>query len=277
MKHYIYIDKEILNSYISQIYGGILERGKAEKELVEKETQEITTPEERIRATIKGGIPAILNSDIETEYDLKEKSMRGVDNSNTSKEVIEKIYHDNLLDNLIEYINNNEEVINNISDIQYGKYVEFKLPFNFVNHSYLKSISNNDFKKSFEKIMNATNPGNDKTTKDAKFAMELIGNFTTFFDSCFPAKQLIISNNLIIPLDDQFLREKPEMIDFKYGGDIAVIGKVTKDCSRDINVFGLYNREFGKAIEEVRQAMYNLFLPNYKKSFIITPIALYFE
>ena len=32
MKHYIYIDKEILNSYISQIYGGILERGKAEKE-----------------------------------------------------------------------------------------------------------------------------------------------------------------------------------------------------------------------------------------------------
>ena len=105
MKHYIYIDKEILNSYISQIYGGILERGKAEKELVEKETQEITTPEERIRATIKGGIPAILNSDIETEYDLKEKSMRGVDNSNTSKEVIGKIYHDNLLDNLIEYIN----------------------------------------------------------------------------------------------------------------------------------------------------------------------------
>ena len=138
MKHYIYIDKEILNSYISQIYGGILERGKAEKELVEKETQEITTPEERIRATIKGGIPAILNSDIETEYDLKEKSMRGVDNSNTSKEVIEKIYHDNLLDNLIEYINNNEKVINNISDIQYGKYVELKLPFNFVNHSYLK-------------------------------------------------------------------------------------------------------------------------------------------
>ena len=147
MKHYIYIDKEILNSYISQIYGGILERGKAEKELVEKETQEITTPEERIRATIKGGIPAILNSDIETEYDLKEKSMRGVDNSNTSKEVIEKIYHDNLLDNLIEYINNNEKVINNISDIQYGKYVELKLPFNFVNHSYLKSISNNEFKK----------------------------------------------------------------------------------------------------------------------------------
>lgn len=172
MKHYIYIDKEILNSYISQIYGGILERGKAEKELVEKETQEITTPEERIRATIKGGIPAILNSDIETEYDLKEKSMRGVDNSNTSKEVIEKIYHDNLLDNLIEYINNNEKVINNISDIQYGKYVELKLPFNFVNHSYLKSISNNEFKKSFEKIMNATNPGNDKATKDAKFAME---------------------------------------------------------------------------------------------------------
>lgn len=47
MKHYIYIDKEILNSYISQIYGGILERGKSEKELLEKKSQEITSPEEK--------------------------------------------------------------------------------------------------------------------------------------------------------------------------------------------------------------------------------------
>ena len=277
MKHYIYIDKEILNSYISQIYGGILERGKSEKELLEKESQEITSPEEKIKAAVKGGIPGILNGDIETEYDLKDKLVKGMDTSNASKEVIEKIYHDNLLDNLIGYIHSNEKVIRNISDIQYGKYVELSLPFDFVIHSYIKSISNNEFKKSFEKIMNVTSPGKDKTTKDAKFAMELIGNFATFFESCFPAKQLIISDNLIIPLDDQFLREKPEMIDFKYGGNIVVIGKVTKDCSKDINVFGLYNKEFGNSIEEVKQAMYNVFLPNYKRSFIITPIALYFE
>ena len=64
MKHYIYIDKEILNSYISQIYGGILERGKSEKELLEKESQEITSPEEKIKAAVKGGIPGILNGDI---------------------------------------------------------------------------------------------------------------------------------------------------------------------------------------------------------------------
>lgn len=277
MKHYIYIDKEILNSYISQIYGGILDRGKSENELIKKEAQEIITPEEKIKATVKGGIPGILNGDIETEYDLKDKFVREIDSSSASKEVIEKIYHDNLLDNLIEYINSNETVNKNMSDIQYGEYVEFSLPFNFVNHSYLKSISNNEFRRAFEKIMNATSTGNDKAMKDAKFAMELIGNFTTFFESCFPAKQLIINDNIIIPLDDQFLREKPEMIDFKYGGNIVVIGKVTKDCSKDVNVFGLYNKEFGDSIAEVKQAMYNVFLPNYKKSFIITPIALYFE
>ena len=98
MKHYIYIDKEILNSYISQIYGGILERGKSEKELLEKESQEITSPEEKIKAAVKGGIPGILNGDIETEYELKDKLVKGMDTSNASKEVIEKIYHDNLLD-----------------------------------------------------------------------------------------------------------------------------------------------------------------------------------
>lgn len=277
MKHYIYIDREILNSYISQIYGGILEKGKSEKEVVEKDSKQITSPEEKIKATINGGIPGILNGNLETEYNTNNKIKEETDTSNASKEVIEKIYHDNLLDNLIEYIHNNEDLINNIDNIEYGKYVELSLPFDFVNHSYLKSISNNEFKKSFEKIMNVTNQSNDKATKDAKFAMELIGNFTTFFESCFPAKQLIISNNLIIPLDDKFLRENPEMIDFKYGGNIMIIGKVTKDCSKDINVFGLYNKEFGNSIDEVKQAMYNIFLPNYKKSFIITPIALYFK
>ena len=277
MKHYIYIDKDILNSYISQIYGGILERGKSEKEHLEKETQETTSPEEKIKATVKGGIHGLLNGNIEANYDVNSKIVEEIDNSNVSKEVIEKIYHDNLLDNLIEYINENEDVIKNIEDIQYGKYVELNLKFNFVNHSYLKSISNSEFKKSFEKIMNVTSSGNDKANRDAKSAIELIGNFTTFFESCFPAKQLIICDNLIIPLDDKFLREKPEMIDFKYGGDIVVIGKVTKDCSKDINVFGLYNKDFGKSVDEVKKAMFNLFLPNYSTSFIITPIALYFK
>ena len=75
---------------------------------------------------------------------------------------------------------------------------------------------------------------------------------------------------------DNILFSRENIFDSKVKGT-GYIGKVTKDCSRDINVFRLYNREFGKAIEEVRQAMYNLFLPNYKKSFIITPIALYFE
>lgn len=277
MKHYIYIDKEILNSYISQIYGGILEKGKSEKECAKKQIWETISPEEKIKATLKGGLPGILNANFETEFSVKDKTVKGIDNYNASKEVIEKIYHDNLLDNLIEFINKNEKIATSIDDIEYGKYVTLSLPFNFVNHSYLKSISNNEFKQAFEKIMNATNQGTEQIMKGAKFGIELIANFTKFFESCFPVSQLIISENLIIPLDDKYLREEPEVIDFKYGGNIIVIGKVTKECSKAENIFGLYNEKFGNAIEEVKKSIYNIFLPKYKNSFIITPIALYFE
>ena len=277
MKHYIYIDKEILNSYISQIYGGILDKGKTEKEIEKDATIKIETPEEKIKAAIKGGIPGIINGDIETEYQIEDKEIKEINKSNVSKEVIEKIYHDNLLDNLIRYIEDTEKVVTSMELIEYGKYITLNIPFNFVNHGYLKSISNSDFKRAFEKIMNVTNPGEVKTSKDAKIAMELISNFAIFFESCFPAKQLIIYENIIVPLEDKYLREKPELIDFKYGGNVTIVGKVTKDCSTDINKFALYNEEFGKAIDEVKDSMYNLFLPNYKKSFIITPIALYFQ
>ena len=125
--------------------------------------------------------------------------------------------------------------------------------------------------------MNVTSSNNVQTTKQAKTAMELIANFSTFFESCFPAKQLIITNNIIIPINDFYLRENPNIIDFKYGGIIKVIGRVTKDCSKDENFFNLYNEEFGKSVQEVKNEMYKLFLTKYKKSFIITPIALYFE
>lgn len=125
--------------------------------------------------------------------------------------------------------------------------------------------------------MNVTSNSGDETAKQAKSAMKLISNFTIFFESCFPAKQLIITNNVIIPIKDIYLREDPNMIDFKYGGNIKIIGKVTKDCSKDENFFGLYNEEFGKSMQEVKDSMYKIFLPKYKRSFIITPIALYFE
>lgn len=45
MKHYIYIDKEILNSYISQIYGGILDKERTEKLKNLKQAEELLTPE----------------------------------------------------------------------------------------------------------------------------------------------------------------------------------------------------------------------------------------
>ncbi len=277
MKHYIYIDKEILNSYISQIYGGILDKERTEKLKNLKQAEELITPEEKIKATVKGGIPGIISGDIDVEYDIKEKEMNSYTSENESKEVIEKIYHDNLLDNLIEYINNQEEVIKNVNEIKYGSYVFLDIPFNFINHDYLKSISNKPFKDAFEKIMNVTSSNNTQTTKQAKTAMELIANFTTFFESCFPAKQLIITDNLIIPINNLYLREDPNIIDFKYGGNIKIIGKVTKDCSKDENFFNLYNADFGKSIQEVKDAMYKIFLTKYKQSFIVTPIALYFE
>lgn len=276
MKHYIYIDKEIVNTYISQIYGGILNKEQTEKSNKIEEGHQLDTPEEKIKATVKGGLPGIISGDIETEYDAKEKETKSLIGTNTSKEVVEKIYHDNLLDNLIEYITNNEKIIQNSSEIEYGSYISLEVPFNFVNHEYLNSISNKQFKDAFVKIMNVTSNSNDEATKQAKGAMELISNFTIFFESCFPAKQLIITDNLIIPIKDTCLREDPSMIDFKYGGNIKVIGKVTKDCSKDENFFGLYNKEFGKSIQEVKDAMYKIFLPKYKQSFIITPIALYF-
>ena len=56
MKHYIYIDKEMLDSYISQIYGGIVKNEKNELSYEHKDESSIKSPEMEIKSKIEGGI-----------------------------------------------------------------------------------------------------------------------------------------------------------------------------------------------------------------------------
>ncbi len=48
-----------------------------------------------------------------------------------------------------------------------------------------------------------------------------------------------------------------------YGGYINVIGKITKDCSMPEDSFSLYNDEMGKALNNVKETMYKMYLQNY--------------
>ena len=276
MKHYIYVDSEILKSYVSQIYGGIIEKETSENQYTYEKKEKNTTPEETIKDTVEGGLP-FLKAKLELNSTTKPENIDENNESNVSKDVVEKIYYDNLLDNLIKFIDEKENAVKDLEKIKCGDYINVSIPFNFVSKDYLESIGNKKFKDAFSKINNSL--GNNKNNEDkaAQKGIELIGNFATFFEACFPTNQLIINEKIIVPIEKEHLREEAKMINFKYGGNIKVIGKVTKNCGEELDNFLLLNKEFSKSIDDAKKVIYSLFLPNYSQSFIVTPIALYFE
>lgn len=278
MKHYIYVDKEILDSYISQIYGGILKNEKSEHKIEKMNEKEVTTPEMKIKATIEGGIPKLLNGNLDGEL-ASGTMVTNNSNSEVGNEVIEKIYHDNLLDNIEEYLKTNDlGVCTDVSDISKDSYVILKLPFNFYNNDYLKSIGNNKFKDSIIKFINIAKAGNsEKQIKEIKSGIEILNNFANLIENSNIPEYFVCAQNLIIPLKIDFFKESPNDIEFKYGGEVSVIGKVTKWCKNEDSKVGVLNEAFGKSLSDVKEEFNKIIIPNYKNCHIITPIALYFE
>ena len=276
MKHYIYSDTNILNSYISQIYDGVLKGKKTEnkKETLNEDT--INSPKEKITSTIDGGIPAVIKGTIQANYERENKQEKFSDVS-VASEVIETIFHDNLLDYLLEYLDEQEILKSKVEDFSQGDFIKVKIPFRFINNDYLKSISSQKFKEAFMKINNTFSGGTSQEDKDMKKSIELINNFSIIIEQLLPTEHLVISEDMIVPLIKEYFREKPELIDFKYSGDIILIGKITGKDNKDVIIDGFLNKDFSKALNEVKKEMYNLLLPNYQKSLIVAPVALYFE
>lgn len=54
-----------------------------------------------------------------------------------------------------------------------------------------------------------------------------------------PYNRFIMTNNMIIPFDDNNFRDDPNIIAFKYGGDVSMFGFITKVLQDFYNSFQL--------------------------------------
>ena len=276
MKHYIYIDKEMLDSYISQIYGGIVKNEKNELSYEHKDESSIKSPEMEIKSKIEGGISKLAQANIEGTLNTGIKTNTN-SNAELVNKVVEKIFHDNLLDNIIEYFSKNQNIITDIKDIKKDAFVQLKIPFKFYNNEFFKRVGGNKFKTSFEKLLNIINSNSSMQFKDAKKGLETLDNFANLLENLNFPEQFICAEKLIIPLKTEYFKETPKEIEFKYGGYINIIGKVTKNCSSDENEIEILNKPFSDSLVKLKNSFNTLILPEYNNCYIVTPLALYFD
>lgn len=298
MRHFVYLDTDTLNSYLSQINGGLL------KSTVNEAVDEIATASlentkpGKSNFTSEFGFKPILNLKFSEDKDV-------IDTTNTlsqteiGRELIEKILHDNAYDQFVAYINNNK-LISEIDNGSIGNYIKIEDNFIIRDLNYILGIFSQDFAEFMSEnavttlrnelnvkksMMNANGiKAAEKNIESAKKSVseEYFGYSKLFniIKMVLPYSEFVICNNCLIPINNKFLRESLNQIRFNYSEKIKIVGRYTSTLKESLNREKKINNSFDdlfSTIDKTFQELYVNTLGFNEDMKIIMPIALYFE
>ena len=82
-----------------------------------------------------------------------------------------------------------------------------------------------------------------------------------------------MTTNMLVPLDDEFFRDNPDIVAFKYGGRISVFGYVTNIVTATDKPN--QNNDFAQLYTTVNQIMISMF-KGQDKVYVVHPVALFY-
>lgn len=319
MKEIIYLDTDFIHSYLSQIHGGLPGESSNERsQEISDQIQSSTESTNVLGASIdvstgKITIPVFLETPqgkVNVHLDVSKTSSESSSTIQTDagREIISKRLHDNALVEMEEHLIE-EGLLNKIdnNDIV-GKYVKLTTSFRIIDFHYLRKIIQKDklvkfmFNdrdkelKDLASVINEMPNGKDKNLKQAQLkqtrkSFDEMKNTTKdefafveeaidYLNDFLPTQAFLLAGSAILPLKSDCLRERSELLSFKYMDSdediqVTILGKVTSKLESaempDINTDNLY--DFPKIVHVLLNALGLL----EEGDAVISPIAIYFE
>ena len=292
MRRFIYLDTETLNSYIAQIYDGLIKTHEENTQQIDESSEESShsiSPNAAIDFTLLG-------KGMEGKIEYIFKSLKANKDSTLINKVETKMLHDNAFDLLINHINKHED----LKDGNIGKFIELFNSFYILDFLYYKELFNDAnfinflIDSSMENIIKEIENEKAKLTtgtpnkkqiikeidnKLAAFRKEQESEYSNalklidIITKIIPYQGVLCINDCIVTLSDEFIRDNIQMSSFKYGGKIKVFGYITniihKNTDQNLPIFA-------EIINKINSAI----LPeivNKDEVKIIHPIAIYYE
>jgi hypothetical protein len=292
MRRFIYLDTETLNSYIAQIYDGLIKTHEENTQQIDESSEESShsiSPNAAIDFTLLG-------KGMEGKIEYIFKSLKANKDSTLINKVETKMLHDNAFDLLINHINKHED----LKDGNIGKFIELFNSFYILDFLYYKELFNDAnfinflIDSSMENIIKEIENEKAKLTtgtpnkkqiikeidnKLAAFRKEQESEYSNalklidIITKIIPYQRVLCINDCIVTLSDEFIRDNIQMSSFKYGGKIKVFGYITniihKNTDQNLPIFA-------EIINKINSAI----LPeivNKDEVKIIHPIAIYYE
>lgn len=298
MKHFVYLDTDLINSYLAQIHGGLVNVISTEKQ--SKQTNTLTQkkiPSINASKFIMGIFKFLSFEYTRTNNYLEE--ITTISQTEAGKEILSKIIHDNSYDSLIDYLINENRIRNydNNSPLKVGEYLILQGKFRMIDLSIISKLFNEDFQKVYslmnsgqlEKITQNLNR-EQRRSKEFKNAQKAIKQNTetelqtiksivaviNFISKMLPSDKYIVYDNIFIPLKEKYLREDYTSLRYKYSTDSYITGQITGDIKSIMNFTP--NNGLDQALKALDEATLELlkFLSIREDFLIMHPIAWYF-
>ena len=293
MKRFLYYNEDSVNSFLAQIENGLL-------------VKENNTAEKTESLSTTNGVKSDVTGDLSAKVFGLGASLKGnlhADDSDTEvatnliRSVQEKALHDYAFEKIYDYVQK-ENLVNNHNP-QIGDIVLMTETPTFLDFNYFKILfsengaikySNEQTQKGLNEqidalkasvpkgtqmpllIKNKIDEIKEEANKAEPQRKELLKVIEVLRNS-LPHDRFVMTSNMLIPLDDKNFRDNPNIIAFKYGGEMTIMGYVTNIVSKEEKQTS--NNSFAPLYDAINKIMLNIF-NNQDEIYIVHPIALFY-
>lgn len=292
MRRFIYLDTDTLNSYLAQIFDGLIQSQETEKSIGKKKERQ-----NRFANSLGGQIAfKLFGKGIDANAQATYEHLKTVANDEMVRDVQTKIMHDNAFNEFASYLKENNLLggteIGNFVSIEDDFYI-FDIEFyqklfdekGFV--SGLKAVQKSNIQKEAEQKVQELNREQQRGKNLQRQVREIVDSATSkneeeflaaetlinMLASIIPYPQILCISNYVVVLNEQYLRDDLSTAAFKYGGKIKVVGYITNKVMAQSNTHISAFAGIGNSINAVMK----IFFKNADEMYIVHPVAIYYN
>lgn len=294
MRRFIYLDTETLNSYLAQIYDGLIKEQSMENESGKTKTKKNT-------ASLGVGARIALKlfgKGVDAEASAQYEHMNELINQDMIRDVQTKIMHDNAFEQVMKYLDENKLFASFSDDI--GRFVKLKNDFYIFDIEFYKHLFdengfvdllmligekaiNNNVETQYAQLSRDSRRDKDVKVKKEEVKQESINENEENFNSAkilidmlatvIPYPQVLCIENYLVVLNDKYMRDDITTAAFKYGGKINVVGYVTNKVNAQADTPVSKLSGVSNSFNEITK----IFFDEVDEMYILHPIAIYYD
>ena len=292
MRRFIYLDTDTLNSYLAQIFDGLIQ-----SEDSETQHQKKVNKQNSVTTSLAGKIALkLFGKGVDANAQATYQHLKTVADDEMVRDVQTKIMHDNAFDQFMNYLHEHNLLKGaDVGDflIVKDEFYIFDIAFYqklFVKDGFvdmLTQIQDMNTRKEAEKqteefareqrrskiVQGKVNETVQEALDKNHETWDSLKKMVEMLAAIIPYPRILCISNYAVVLDEKYMRDNISTAAFKYGGKITVVGyitnKVMAQANSPISTFS--------GIGNSMNTLTKLFFENIDEMYIVHPVAIYYD